>query len=165
MSLDPISLVGSVNAGPSPLTCEPSAEILAQLQPRQRRFYRQRGKVYRAQETRDGAGKRTGVTWSAVSGMLCMPFYIQATPSNFMAQDWGLTEEDMIFTLDILHFPLFASVRADDVVQLRVTLDPTGTPAGTLWKLRGNVRPAPVFFNKLAIIGARLEGPPVGLDG
>ena len=116
------------------------------------------GKV-RFHETADPGGK----TWAKVG--TGVPVYFESTPSNTALQGlFALSEEDMIFTLDILHMEASTDIQTGDVIQqLPAAAGSAAYAANIWWAIRGNPRPKILRANKLSIIGARLEKPPVGV--
>ena len=123
-------------------------------------FFIQRGNVWRYSETRNGGGAVTGTgkLWQVTAGSV--PLYLEASPSQSELQAFIQAEGDNVFTLDKLHFPIDADVRAGDVVEI------TSGHAKILghWMLRGDLRPHTWWADKQVFVAARLAIPPEGVS-
>lgn len=128
------------------------------LSPRQAVFYIHRLDIWRWQEPAAVVGKPQAKTWTKIASDV--PAYLEYTESDFglNASSGILTEQDMIFTLDVLHVAASVDMRVGDV--FKVT---SGARTG-YWRVRGNEKPKTWRANKQSFRSAVMEAPPLGVS-
>jgi hypothetical protein len=111
--------------------------------------------IWRGGMVKDANRRYQGKNWVLVGH--CVPCYVETTPSNYTLQAMGIVmaEEDMIFTLDILHFPLNLDVQSGDVLFMRQGIAP-----GFFWRVRGERRIKMELAKKVLVAGVRMDRAP-----
>lgn len=103
------------------------------------------------------AGKPQPKGWSQIASDV--PAYLEYTESDFgLNAGMLLSEQDMIFTLDVLHVDASVDMRVGDV--FKVT---SGARTG-YWRVRGNEKPKTWRANKQSFRSAVMEAPPLGVS-
>lgn len=131
------------------------------LEPRQDRFFIATVAVWRQAENRAPDGKPLPRDWTQInSGVRCK---IEPAPSNFeLITKFGLTEADMIFTLQKFRFHEDEDVKAGDV--LKMTAGKPRDLIDSFLEVRGNPQFLSMFALERIVIGAVMEAPPVGVS-
>lgn len=123
---------------------------------RQQKLYTDQVTVYRRTENRSGAGKPQAHTWTAAA--TAVPCYIQTGESVKAPVVFISSEQDNLFTYDILHFEATADIRTGDI--LKVT---AGVQAGDYFHVRGDEKRRSRHANKRSYRCSREPTPPAGV--
>ena len=116
-------------------------------------LYPHRCSIYRSVETLDATGKpgAPGLAYVA-SDVLC---YFQTGESVKTNAGFVLSEQDNLFTLDILRFPDTVTVTQGDVIK-----QTTGPEAGVYWLCRGDDKIRSQFGQYLLVRATRIPRKP-----
>lgn len=126
------------------------------LSARQTRLYTDTATVYRATENRAGTGKPGTKTWAAVHTAL--PCYLQTGESVKAPVIFINSEQDNLFTYDILHVEAGKDIRANDIVKITA-----GAQSGDYYHVRGDDKIRSRRANKLSLRVSREPTPPAGV--
>jgi hypothetical protein len=127
------------------------------LTPRQATLYRHSIDIFRFAEPPAAAGKPQPKSWTKIASGV--PAYLEYTESDFgLNAGMLLSEQDMIFTLDVLHTTADVDMRVGDVFKV------VAGPRVGFWRVRGNEKPKTRRANKQSFRSAIMEAPPLGVS-
>jgi len=129
---------------------------LSLLQPPDSLLYPNAGIIWVPSRTYAGDGEQETVVWTAGDPVI---FYLETSPSTYGLQDFILSEEDMIFTLDVGHFKAGQVVAPSGVLQLTVG---AADLVGGWWQIRGDKQPVHWIAGKNKHLMSRIPTPPTG---
>lgn len=126
------------------------------LSTRQVKLYTDTATVYRATENRAGTGKPGARTWTAV--YTALPCYLQTGESVKAPIVFINSEQDNLFTYDILHVEAGTVIKAGDIVKMT-----GGAQTGDYYHVRGDDKIRARRANKLSLRVSREPTPPAGV--
>lgn len=111
-------------------------------------FRAHRCDIWREAETLNADGTRAAPTWSRIA--TAVPCRFQTGESVKAPQGFIRTEEDNLFTLDLIHFNSDVSVGEGDVL-----VQTTGDEPGNYWTVRGDPQIRNLLAGKLSVRASR----------